>query len=357
MPDRSKGQVVIVGPGYMGRSEAEIWQKFSSVGFIVNGSYASDLPQKLDVPLLVTSPDNLIRFVTALRGLAKTTDTWNISAPTNLHGIYMEFALRAGVRKIFVEKPSTDNPAKSRKISQRYPEALIQVDYIERGHPVVLAIKDEMLRADFKPRHFFHWRAHDVRKMIQEGRPKDLTYMTFTDSVHDISEIDYLLKASTGVSLETNQPEIGSSLMRSWQEKYPGEYPWKGDVETDVILTVGGIQARIKGQGDFDHRRYFVVYNDEMAFFGQTLDRPNLNITRCAAKIEGKRNVTRLLELAQGGEPVNDDDFGNLFKETSAQVLDLSPYNQNAMEVMIRNLHEAKEKSDLISPLSTAIAI
>ena len=357
-------EVVVVGPGYMGKLEAETWRQFGRIGFIVDKSAESEsFAKEIGGQLVVVTEEkvrrNFIEFVRKLAKLAKKTDVWNISSPTELHGVYMGLALRAGVRKIFVEKPSTDNPLKTQKILKRYPEALIQVDYIERGHPVVQAIKDEILQIGFKPKKFFNWRSKDLRERPGERYwSEEVKRFTFRDLVHDISEIDFLLKTTTGISLETEFPTVVSSKMKSWQEKYGELYPWQADVEADFTFRFSnGVEARIRGDADSDYRRYFVVYNDDVAFFGQTLEGKHLNITPVAAKVEGKENIEKLVKAVESGNLKTNEDFERLFAETNATVLDLSSYDQNALNVMIGNLYQAKSSSELISPLSTAAAI
>lgn len=362
-------QVVVAGPGFMGQLEARAWREISQesglrVRYLVDQTDAAqEFSRTLSAELVVMPPPLsgkgfTLSFAREVTSLAHKTDIWSIAVPTWLHYVYLELVLNAGVKKVFIEKPSTDSTEKSCKVLGKYPDALIQVDYVERGHPVVLAIRDRMQEIGFKPTNMFNWRSRDTRNIsVQRINSGDETKITVADLLHDISEVDFLLKSVTGLGLDKGSPSLKSIKMVRWVEKYP-EYPYPSDLTADfTILFSNGVEARIRGEADFDFRRYFVIWNKNTAFFGQTLARPKLGITPVAAQVEGAENVARLLQIAESGRIVTDMNFQAMFHDTDAQVLNLSNYEENPVIVMVKNLADAKQNSDLICSLADAIAI
>lgn len=353
-------KVAVFGMGYMGQRSTNIWSKYADVKLcidVTNGG--AELASSVGAEYVQLNPetDDLSKLLSGI-------DILNISSPNSTHGRYMRIALAAGVRKILVEKPATESLEEAREILRDYPDALIQTDYLEMDHPAVLAIRDEIVREKFKPTNFYNWRAHDVRKIVSRIPSGDLTKFTFSDSVHDISEIEFLMKASYGMSLSSHFPQI-EARMKTWGEKYPNQYlnlP-DGDIETEFKLRFpNGVEAQVKGNNDFDYRRFFIVYNKDRAYFGQTLDRKNVGISSQAAVIEGSEKVSEFVDRLINSSPDEfntDDDFQDLYDRTDATKLDLNkyPWEIHSLEGMIANLGRARDNSELICPLLSAISI
>lgn len=325
-----------------------------------------DLAKSVDATIVI--PPNPFRkqtysllFAREITRLAKTTDIWSISTPVNLHYAYLGLTLNAGINKVFLEKPSTNSTIKTRKILEKYPNSLIQVDYGERAHPVVLAIIRAIKSSNFHPKHMFNWRARDTRTIPwQRINSGDETKITVADLIHDISEVDILIKTATGIGLDNGFSNLSDIELTSWYERYPNkEYEnWVSDVGSDFTINFSNnIDARIRGDGDFDFRRYFILWNEEMAFFGQTLKRDQLGITPCAAQIIGPKNVSKFVQIVESGNMVVNTDFIKAFNETSAKILDISIYEPNPLKTMIENCVNAKTNSDLICSLSSALGI
>lgn len=366
----NESEVAVAGIGYIGERHARIWSDYGHTAYLLDThDQAKELADRLGSQLVVLPETGWEDQVT---DLAKRVNVLDICTPVNTHGDYMKAALAGGVRKIFVEKPSTEHPNQSREILEAYPDALIQVDYVEREHPAVLTLTDEMLRTGFIPTNFFNWRSHDVRALGDRVKSGDLTKVTLSHLIHDISEIDYFLNHTNNISLVNQHPTVVQSTMTSWTEKYGDQYPDypDGDVSTDFTLDIQGIMARVRGDGDSRYvvegeersaqRRYFVVYNDDQAYFGQTLGgmqgREGIHIA--AAVANGATNARRMVELCEEGNIFGNEDYDNLFKETKAEVLDMSryPLARRSLEGMIANLHRAKTIDDLVCPLSSAIS-
>ncbi|MDO8619599.1 MAG: Gfo/Idh/MocA family oxidoreductase [Candidatus Daviesbacteria bacterium] len=368
--DNRNQEVVIAGPGYIGGIEAKVWHEIAqeqgiNVGFIVdNSNRAANLSQELQSQLLVV-PEPLtdkghisLDFAKKIKALAEKTQIWNIAVPNKWHYAYLRLVLGAGVNRVFIEKPSTEDPELTRKILKLHPDALVQVDYVERAHPEVVAVRDLMLKEGFVPKKTFNWRSHDIRHLPKERvLSGDLTKITISDLVHDISEVDFLIKATTGQGL-SDQPTLRVSELRSWQEKYGSQYPWDGDVEADFSLTFpNGVVSRIKGNDDFDQRRYFVLWDEEKAFFSQTLSRPAQGITPFAARVSGRENVKEFVSGLEKGDLVTNADFAKLLDQTQGENIDILGYEQDALKILMMNLANAKSPAELISSLSTALMI
>ena len=177
------------GVGKIGSIAANDWQRVGELRFLVdsNEPYAREkmAKQGLETELIVkdfeagagkldadieTSPLDELGFRKQWgkdygedwSRLIRETGLWSISVNTPSHEFYFTKALQLG-KRVFLEKPSTERPGISRELLERYPDALVQVDYIERGHPVTLTIGDHMREAGVVASGFYHWRGKDLR--------------------------------------------------------------------------------------------------------------------------------------------------------------------------------------------------
>lgn len=104
-------------------------------------------------------------------------DIWCIAVPTQFHHTYLQKAVKKGIERVIVEKPSTISP----KFSSRATAATgIAVDYVELKNNVVKAVFERIQAETFDPTRLIHWRGKTSIHVHPFMR---------NDLVHDLSEI------------------------------------------------------------------------------------------------------------------------------------------------------------------------
>jgi predicted dehydrogenase len=355
--------VALFGAGSIGSIEAKAWRKALGEGgtlIIVDSNPAKrELAESLGAEFAcmnAAAPES----AGALKELAARAGTWSISTNTDTHAFLLDAALENGVRKVFLEKPSAEKPNATGRTLSRHPGALVQVDYVECGHPAVLAAVADMKDEGFVPAEFFNWRGKDLRNATNRGIGGGLgSRITLEDLVHDISEIDFVLRETRGTSLADAGPEITQAQITSWAELDREKYPFSSDASAQFSLSTGnGARAEVRGGFNEPERRYFIVASEgrERAYFVNTLARPH--IQPAAFKVEGRENVDKLFERARAGAILGDLGIDSLVRETRASRLDLSHYSGlSPIERMVCNLREAESEGGLICPAGRAVAI
>lgn len=289
-----------------------------------------------------------------IRELTKKTDVWNIVAPSPLHFDLMLLGLELG-KDVFVEKPPAERVSEIEYILERFPDSKIGVDYIEMSHPVVQAVKDEMLKEKFEPSYYFHHRSKDLRENIRGLGGGEGSRIILDDLVHDISEVEFWRKSiekdSLAEGFEVNQAEI-----QRWDEI---GYPYSADVKAGFTLLLDNNQTKVEVEGSFaaPEVRQFLIVDEgkDVAYFGNTLTREQ--IKPIAAKVSGKENIEYLKQKIKGMEILNNEMQDKILKEIDAKILDLQAYEPNSLKTMLKNFYESDTKKDLICSLDQALNI
>jgi predicted dehydrogenase len=346
--------VTIVGVSKMGIFAAECWQsRGKEVVFIDKDPQKETVAKEYNARFLST--DNP-RHQDYLHG---ESDIVYIATSIQAHETYVRTALKAGVPKILLEKPSLQSTQTARQLAEDFPDALVGVDYIERASPAVQAIKDDMKANKFVPGYFLNWRSRDVRQEAKENGHSEVpdSYKPFTirDLTHDISMVDLFLEELQSIGAKDGS--IIQSRMSSWRGVHGTEYPWEADaISRFRVLFPNQVLAYFYGEGDFNYKRSFLA-SDEFglrAYFGQTLIRKNREPFALVA--ESPAAVDRLYTLTNGGDLMTPDFLLHQLAP-DARLLDLSKYNPNALDFIIENLEDAKVPDDLICPLKKAVEI
>ncbi len=356
---RSLETVTVIGLSKMGQAAADLWRNHArNVRAVDADPNREVIARELGVEFALLDRSNPDLAGT----LGIEADFWHIATPTQTHDLYLLAAAQAHIPRIFVEKPSTESPEKSILIGDQLSRALVQVDYVERANPAVMAIRDEIVRLGFEPAEFFHWRSKDTEleaKILGKAQmPSTDTSITGHDLIHDISEVDLILEASMGIPI--SQAKVSASKMTTWRQRYGERKFLSGDVSSAFTLEFpGGIKAHIQGRGDSHFQRSFLILDrsHEVAFFGQTLTRSELGIAPFAVKIQGERSVAELVSQTRGGGLWTEPNFRRLLASADPVFLDLSAYNPNGLDEMIKNIHSVTAEKDLICPLKKAIEI
>lgn len=284
-----------------------------------------------------------------IKELAKNTKFWDIVTPTFSHFPLMLLGLELG-KDIFVEKPPTERVSEIEYILKKFPRAKIGVDYLEIVHPVVLAIKDVMVKEKFRPVYFFHHRSKDLRGTKKVGLP-----VILDELVHDLSEIDVFRKFVSKKPFAKFFPKVKKVWLQTWQE-LAGNYPYSSDAKAKFSLIFKDkVTADIKGSfADPEVRQFLIIGKDrKTAFYGNTLTRKI--ISPIAAKIVGNKNIEYLKQKIKSMEIIDNDTQNNILKEINAKILETEKYDQNQLLVMLKNFYEAKSKKDLTCPLEQAL--
>lgn len=234
---------------------------------------------------------------------------------------------------------------------KKFPKAKIGVDYIEIVHPVVLAIKDRMLKEKFQPFFYLNHRSKDLRKSKREIGGGEGSRIILDDLVHDLSEIDFFQKGS----LLEEISKIENVKIQAWKEI---GYPYLTDVKAkfDLIFRSGG-RAEIEGSFADPEVRQFLIMdkNKEMAFCGNTLTREQIKPT--AAKMTGRRNIEELKQKIKQMKIINDEIQNRILEKVRAKILnkEMKKYEPNQLLVMLKNFYQAESKKDLICSLDRSI--
>lgn len=289
-----------------------------------------------------------------IKELAKNTKFWDIVTPTFSHFPLMLLGL--GLKKeIFVEKPPAEKVSEIEYILKKFPRAKIGVDYLEMVHPVVLAIKDTLVKEKFQPAHFFHHRSKDLRGVKRGPGGGEGSRIVLEDLVHDLSEIDFFRRYCTGKSFSKSFPKIKKAWIQTWRE-LDKNYSYSTDVRAKFSLVFeDGVNADIEGGfADPEVRQFLITGKDqETAFYGNTLTRKIMS--PIAAKIVGNKNIEYLKQKIKGMEIIDNDTQNNILKEINAEILGTEKYNQNQLLIMLENFYEAKSKKDLICSSDQAL--
>jgi len=283
--------------------------------------------------------------------LAKNTDVWDIVTPSSFHFPLMLLGLELK-KDIFVEKPPAEKVSEIEYILKKIPKAKIGVDYIEMVHPVVLAIRDRMLKEKIQPFFFFHHRSKDLRGSKRKIGGGEGSRIILDDLVHDLSEIGFFRKVFGKSSLTEDLLKIENVYIQTWNEIYFTDVKAKF-----TLLFKDGTKAEIEGSfADPEIRQFLIIdKTKEIAFYGNTLTREK--IKPIAAKIRGKKNIEYLKQKIKEMEITDDKIQKEILKKINAEILkkEMQKYNPNQLFVMLKNFYQAKSKKDLICSLEQAL--
>ncbi|MCD6094398.1 Gfo/Idh/MocA family oxidoreductase [bacterium] len=289
-----------------------------------------------------------------IKELAKNTDVWDIATPSFFHFPLMLLGLELK-KDIFVEKPSTERISETEYILKKFPKAKIGVDYIEMVHPVVLAIRDRMLKEKIQPFFFFHHRSKDLRGSKRKIGGGEGSRIILDDLVHDLSEIGFFRRNLGKGSLIEDPPKVKEAKIQTWKEI---GYPYLTDVKAKfTLLFKDGARAEIGGSfADPEVRQFLIIdKTKQTAFYGNTLTREK--IKPLAAKITGKRNIEYLKQKIKEMEITDNKIQEKVLKKINAEILrkEMQKYNPNQLFVMLKDFYQAKSKKDLICSLDQAL--
>lgn len=290
-----------------------------------------------------------------IRELAKNTDVWSIATPSETHFPLMLLGLELG-KKIFVEKPAVDKVSEVEYVLKKFPKAIIGVDYIERAHPVLRAIKDSMAKEKFQPHSLFNYRGKDERSIWRMGGGEG-ERIILTDLVHDLSEIGFLKRNLIKARLKKGvTPKIRNAWIQTWEEI---GYPHKTDVKARFKLVLkNGATAEVWGSFAGPEVRQFIVTDKtgKIAYYGNTLTRPHIDPT--AAKVVGKKNIMLLRKMIEGRKIRNAETQNEILKNVGAEILkeELGRHSKDQLREMLKNIYKAKSKRELVSPLKHTLA-
>ncbi len=293
--------------------------------------------------------------------LLEGAEVWNISCPTNWHYAHVNTALQLGANKILLETPSTERLDEARELYRNSVYTLIQVNYVERAQPVMIAVLQWIKEKEFYPNYMFFRRSHDVRRRLKTEASSDIKWTTFNTLCHSVSVLELILQHTWWKQKRFRKDlKVLQSKMISWQERYKEEFPFKADVDSDFVLSDseknGNFKARICGASDKTEHRYFVLSDGWRAVWVNTLSYPEHKIFPSAVAVYGSDKTRKLVALAEKviGLPSTFDNINTLRTELGGKWLFVD-FNHSPTEKMIQNLHEAQKEQDLICPLSTAI--
>ncbi|RLG13837.1 MAG: hypothetical protein DRN66_03435 [Candidatus Nanohalarchaeota archaeon] len=381
-------RVAVFGAGNIGSVEAKDWARVAKVEYIIDinptaQALANEIGAKFineDLTQCLDLKKGYIRGLywkvnenQILREIVDNTNFWSISVPTDFHIYFLILGLYYK-KHIFLEKPTTEDVEHTIKIMNRYPNNKIQVNYVERAHPVVLSIIDDIRRSSYKPKYFFNWRGKNLVGITHRGLGGgEGSRILLEDLVHDLSEIDLIKKHVSSAPFSRVQPNIDEIEMLTWKEK---NMPYIGDVNTKFRLRFNdGTLCDIRGGFDEDReRRYFIMLdgktNYTKAYFGQTITRlPGM--TPISAVIRGNANIYVLLDqIKRGILDTSDSNLIPLLKNLGATFLNMDKYAMKDKMLdgkpvygwtpiarMIDNLVHARNNSQLICPIDDAIEI
>lgn len=290
-----------------------------------------------------------------VKELAKKTDVWDIVTPSDTHFPLMLLGLELG-KKIFVEKPATDRTSEVEYLLKRFPKAAIGVDYIERGHPVVRAIKKRMAKEKFAPSSFFNYRGKDERSIRRMGGGEG-ERIILTDLVHDMSEIGLFRRHLMKARLKKKSlPKIKDAWIQTWEEI---GYPYPTDVKARFKLaSKRGPVAEVWGSFAGPEVRQFLITDKsgKIAYYGNTLSRPHID--PIAARVVGEKNIMHLRQNIENRKISTTDVQNKILKDANAEILkhEIMVENPESLATMLRNALRAKSNKDLISPLKHTLA-
>lgn len=369
--------VSIMGIGSFGVRQARVWQE--------NGLrvlYCLDLDNKksalakefkaefipMDFRVMGPSETDILRTIT------NKSRIFNVTAYSYARHELLRFLIESGAQKILVEKPSTHDPRVSGELAKlaSSKRVLIQVNYIERAHPVTLAVLADMKRSGFTPREHYHFRTRnlfDTKFLGLDGGVTDPSFIIgsrhlYNEGVHAVSHVDQFRRELLATPISSDPGEIEDFDIQSWKKYDQRRFVGVGaDLTTSFRVRFrDGSTVYIHGSYRENPKRCFVITDgDSTAYFGNTLCRGYL--TPLAAKVRGKDNVKKLIDFYRsGGWNHSDESLRQLVMLVGGTKLDLSQYvignvYETPMRRMIENLHNARSPEELICPLETGVSI
>ncbi len=374
-----KQNVALFGLGTIGLAEAREWANLANLRYIIDSDPSKkSAAEKLGAEFVCmdirqeTEAGSSGQGGSKLEEIAANTSVWSISTNTDSHEAYLRETLRLGIKKVFIEKASTNRPEISAQILKEFQDSLIQVNYVELAHPVLLAIVDHMKQTGFSPMYFFNWRGKDLRGIKRGLGGGEGSRICLEDLTHDISEIALIREKVNKASFSDSKPIIRYSNMRTWQEL---GYPYPTDVHAEIgLMFKDASMAYIRGGfAENAERRYFLVsngdnrlYQGDTAYFGQTLTRGEIDPV--AAIIKGVKNVEAMFNTCKEGLLINKKAISYWLNKANAEPIDISAYAMadkvqdgkamlglTPIARMVENLANAKSNSELICPLSRAV--
>lgn len=290
------------------------------------------------------------------------SDVWDIVSDTHTHHPIMIAGLEEG-KDILVEKPPVERVQDGEYVQDEFESPMIGVNYIEKQHPSVLASQAVLDEKGHDIGYMFNWRSKDLRSNNRGLGGGEGSRIILGDLVHDLSEIDAITERDIG------EAEVSEAEIRRWNE-LDGDFPYTTDVEAHFGLELEGFKAEVRGSFADEERRCFVAVNqkEDFAVYTNTLSRDHIDPV--AATVEGEENVQELVNTAQSGRILNNEQQEELLDSTGAtRLYDLmeefvpeSKYKEGQpmfgwAPVMnqIKNFQEAEGSQELSTDLETAL--
>jgi len=289
-------------------------------------------------------------------------DGWDIVTNTPSHYPIALLGIVKGIKRIFIEKPPTEELSQLDTLIRLSKEknTIVGVDYIEMAHPVVLATKEVIGKQE--PIYYLNHRSKDLRGVIQRGiGGGEGSRIILEDLVHDLSEILYFRGSLEGA-------KVIEARVERWRDL---GYPYNTDVKAQFKIKFPEAEAEVKGSfADPEVRQYVVRLSADEAIYGNTLTRPH--IQPIAAYIQGKDNIETIIEAVREGKILTNEDQQKILEKTKAETLedlmkkyvpeckykDGKPvYGWAPLYNMLENWLKAESNKDLICDLEKAFDI
>ena len=239
-------------------------------------------------------------------------DGWDIVTNTPSHYPIALLGIVKGIKRIFIEKPPTEELSQLDTLIRLSKEknTIVGVDYIEMAHPVVLATKEVIGKQE--PIYYLNHRSKDLRGVIQRGiGGGEGSRIILEDLVHDLSEILYFRGSLEGA-------KVIEARVERWRDL---GYPYNTDVKAQFKIKFPEAEAEVKGSfADPEVRQYVVRLSADEAIYGNTLTRPH--IQPIAAYIQGKDNIETIIEAVREGKILTNEDQQKILEKTKAETLE-----------------------------------
>lgn len=192
--------VGIIGTGHLGKFHLNNWLQIPDVvikGFFdINDQIAHEVVEKYGIQRFIKEDD-----------LIEACDIIDVVVPTNRHFHFCEKAIKKG-KHVFVEKPFTQTVDEAKKLVKLVKESNVklQVGYVERFNPALLAVKDVELNPMFIEVH-----------RLAQFNPRGTEVSVILDlMIHDIDIVLSIVNSevktisASGVAVMTETPDIAN---------------------------------------------------------------------------------------------------------------------------------------------------